>query len=132
MIEEFWSLFAIHVIRWPSLAGSAYLSQEECSGGSHSNGTISKHSTRIGLSDLRSVDREPRPAGPYTNIGKYDEDMSNGSREYIIPGAGAFTGGINIQTEYSVTVEEGGTRNILDDGRDGSGKIACETSVVSR
>lgn len=132
MIEEFWSLFAIHILRWPSLAGSAYLSQEDYSGGSRSNRTISKHSANIGLSDLRSVDREPRPTGPYTNFTKDDEDMSNGSREYIIRGAGAFTGGINIQTEYSVTVEEGGTRNMLDDGRDGSGKIACETSVISK
>lgn len=131
MIEELWSLFCIHIIQCPSLAGSAYLSQDDYSGGSRSHGTSGKRSATTGLSDLRSADGDV-PTGPYTNFGKEDAHVSEGSREHIVGNAGAISGGINIQTEYSVTVEEGSTRNILDDGRGGSGKIDCETSVISR
>lgn len=130
MMEEFWVLFCVRVLGCSSMASSDGSSHGQTTVG-RSRGGDTINSGRIPLSDLRSVDRDPRPTGPYASFDKDDEGGSMDSQEHIVKkGSGAPTGGIQVQTDYSVSVEERQARNFCDDGRDKSGKGTWETVIA--
>jgi len=128
MTEEFWVLFCVRVLGIKSMDWS-----EASQNGRSTAGRATGTTNAIHMSDLRSVDRDPRPAGPYASFDKDDETGSMESQEQIVKkGAAAPTSGIKVQTDYYVSVEETQARSFFDDGRDESGKRAYETRVVAK
>ncbi|KAK5993489.1 hypothetical protein PT974_06921 [Cladobotryum mycophilum] len=106
MVEEFWCLFCVHVLGIKSMAWNASHDSSGQTPGGRSNGSHTVHSGKIPLSDLRSVDREPRPAGPYSIIDKDEESASMDSSEHIVRrDSGSPSGGITVQTDYSIRIE---------------------------
>ena len=123
MIEEFWCLFCVNVlgiscISWNSSHGSSGQAP-----GGQSNGSYAINSGKIPLSDLCSVDRESQPAGPYSIIDKDEKNLSIDSREHIVrQGSGNPIGGITVQTDYSIKIEENDP---------GSGEAGYGTSITA-
>lgn len=126
MSEEFWVIFCVRVLgRTMSWSGSNSVSK---TGGQASIGAGS----RIHLSDLHSVDRTPKPRGPYASFDK-DDEGSMDSQEHIVKKTANAGGGIKVETDYYVRVEEP-PHSFYDDSReknrDGSAQPTYETTIV--
>jgi len=128
MSEEFWVIFCVRVLGIKSMEWS-----DSSQHGRSATGRSNTAATTIHMSDLRSMDRDPRPAGPYVSFDKDDEAGSMDSQEHIVKkGSSAPSSGIKVQTDYYVSVEETQAQTFFDDGQGESGKRAYETRVIAK
>jgi hypothetical protein len=101
MTEELFVYFCINVLNIKSMA-----TWSDGSRGNNTDKIDNSHNGRIQLSQLHTVDGD-RPRGPYTNFDRSDEEGSTGSQEHIVKkNSGVAPGGIEVRTDYYVTVKE--------------------------
>lgn len=115
LLEEGWVVFCVHVLGYEGGFGTSQSNSRRTGGGSGSG------TTDIHLSDLKSIERGPKPSGPYASFDR--DDLSEGSQQLIMQGT---EGKIQVQTDVSVH-----SRKDIGRGR-GDGVIAPFRSTAFR